>query len=111
MKLTHAHPGESDVIVCKRQGVCYVKGRLQPTRAFGDLYLKRNEFNADPRRGLNIHGKYTPPYITCTPEVTFTERTESDAIVVVGSDGLWDYMSNDDAVQVSHAHTLTGSMT
>lgn len=45
LELEKEHPGESDVFVCKRSDICYVKGRLQPTRGFGDFYLKTAEFN------------------------------------------------------------------
>lgn len=44
--LTKAHPDEPDIVKCKHAHACYVKGRLQLTRAFGDLYLKSHEFNA-----------------------------------------------------------------
>lgn len=30
--LKQQHPGENDIVMCKRPSVCYVKGRLQPTR-------------------------------------------------------------------------------
>jgi serine/threonine protein phosphatase PrpC len=45
-RLRAAHPGESDIVRCSSPGACYVKGRLQPTRALGDAYLKHSEFNA-----------------------------------------------------------------
>jgi hypothetical protein len=32
-RLAAEHPGEPDIVVCKRERVCYVKGRLQPTRS------------------------------------------------------------------------------
>lgn len=46
LKLMKSHPNESNIIVCKSSTACYVKGRLQLTRALGDIYLKYNEFNA-----------------------------------------------------------------
>ncbi len=48
LNLIQNHPGENDVVVCKNPHACYVKGRLQLTRAFGDLYLKHEEFNGTP---------------------------------------------------------------
>lgn len=37
---------DEDIVVCRKgNGSCYVKNRLQPTRALGDLRLKFNEFN------------------------------------------------------------------
>ena len=44
--MTQKHPNENDIIICKNKHACYVKGRLQLTRALGDLYLKSNEFNS-----------------------------------------------------------------
>jgi hypothetical protein len=67
-RLTREHPGEADVVVCKRDSPssCYVKSRLQPTRALGDAYLKYAEFNEDGGRvrGRYIKPPYTPPYIS-----------------------------------------------
>jgi len=41
-RLRKAHPGEDeDIVLCYHGGqACYVKGRLQPSRAFGDIHLK-----------------------------------------------------------------------
>ena len=51
-RLVELFPKEKDVVYCKRPGTttekpggCYVKGRLQPSRALGDLSLKHDEFN------------------------------------------------------------------
>lgn len=44
-KLRAAHPWERDIVTCSSPSACYVKGRLQPTRAIGDAYLKHSEFN------------------------------------------------------------------
>jgi pyruvate dehydrogenase phosphatase len=47
-KLRREHPGEADIVYChpNNPSACYVKGKLQLTRAIGDLYLKHHEFNA-----------------------------------------------------------------
>ncbi len=74
------HPGERDIVVCKSSTACYVKGRLQPTRAFGDGHLKLSEFNSygsglpgvpETATQRRLKPPYTPPYITATPEVIF----------------------------------------
>lgn len=43
--LSHDHPNEDNIVKCKNEHACYVKGRLQLTRAIGDLYLKSHDFN------------------------------------------------------------------
>ncbi|GJN72680.1 hypothetical protein PLICBS_006755 [Purpureocillium lilacinum] len=98
-RLEKEHPGElADVIDPK-------SGRLlgiAVTRGFGDHRWKwSNEdvssaqgrfFGFGPRPKVK-----TPPYMTARPEVT-TRRVSSDDFVILASDGLWDVMSNDDAV-------------
>lgn len=89
-RIQKEHPNEpfSELIQCYRAGCCYVKGRLQPTRTFGDLFLKDEAFNGpNPSRSssVNRHNtrrKVTPgawvdrvgdiPYVTAEPEVTVT---------------------------------------
>ncbi len=101
--LSTLHPFEGDVVKCKRPNACYVKGKLQPTRTLGDAYLKYNEFNGHPdrRSGRYIPPPYTPPYITCEPEVTRHDFDPRDQFLLMASDGLWDYLSNDEAVEVA----------
>ncbi len=97
------HPFEGDIVKCKRSNACYVKGKLQPTRSLGDAYLKYSEFNGHPgkRAGRYIPPPYTPPYITCEPEVTRHDLDSHDQFLLMASDGLWDYLSNDEAVEVA----------
>lgn len=58
-----------------------VLGVLSMSRAIGDNYLK--------------------PYVICEPEVTITDRTPEDDCLILGSDGLWDVVSNDTACGVA----------
>eukprot|EP01016_Furgasonia_blochmanni_P052496 TRINITY_DN837_c0_g1_i6.p1 TRINITY_DN837_c0_g1~~TRINITY_DN837_c0_g1_i6.p1 ORF type:complete len:389 (-),score=107.23 TRINITY_DN837_c0_g1_i6:567-1733(-) len=48
-RLKQTFTQDDDIVVCRGTSgkACYVKNRLQPTRAFGDYYLKHKEFN-DP---------------------------------------------------------------
>ncbi|CAM9152371.1 unnamed protein product [Phaeothamnion confervicola] len=104
-RLRALHPTEADIVMCKKPTSCYVKGRLQPTRALGDAYLKYSEFNGQPgthrSRGRYLPPPYTPPYITAEPEVSVHALDPlRDEFVILGSDGLWDYLSNQEAVEV-----------
>jgi len=101
LTLQREHPGESDVVVCKTPHACYVKGRLQLTRALGDAYLKYPEFNqSGTHRGRYIAEPYTPPYVKSTPDVHHVKLGANDRFVVLASDGLWDFLSDEDAVAV-----------
>ena len=43
-RLHKEFPNDIDIVVCRSPDSCYVKGRLQPTKTFGDLHLKYKEF-------------------------------------------------------------------
>jgi len=106
--LQRQHPGEEDDVVrCHRNNpsACYVKGRLQLTRSLGDLYLKYPQFNAkegQPRSmGRHIPDPYTPPYVSHLPDMTHVRLDPSrDRFVVVASDGVWDFLSDEEAVAI-----------
>eukprot|EP00742_Colponemidia_sp_Colp-10_P002323 GILJ01002479.1.p1 GENE.GILJ01002479.1~~GILJ01002479.1.p1 ORF type:complete len:421 (-),score=51.54 GILJ01002479.1:235-1446(-) len=104
-RLRREHPNEVDIVRCKSSQACYVKGRLMPTRAIGDAYLKYPEFNNtvvwDKTRGRAVGAPYTPPYITATPEVVERAIQPGDDFVIIASDGLWDELTPEEAVQIA----------
>jgi protein phosphatase 1L len=53
---------------------------LAVSRAFGDRLLKR--------------------YVVATPDITEETVGPDDQLVVLASDGLWDVVSNDDAINL-----------
>ncbi|KAI9915265.1 hypothetical protein PsorP6_008144 [Peronosclerospora sorghi] len=114
-KLQMEHPGEANVFTCRHPDSCYVKGALQPTRALGDFSLKHPEFNGPPyingdrTAGRHFAAPYTPPYITATPEIKPHKLEEGDNFLIIGSDGLWDYLSNEEAVEIVHEQALCGN--
>ena len=57
LALRKLHPQEDNIVVCKSSTACYVKGRLQLTRALGDAYLKYSAFNNPllPHRSRYLH--------------------------------------------------------
>eukprot|EP01031_Cornospumella_fuschlensis_P027005 gene27005-32627_t len=98
------HPNEPNLVVCKNPHACYVKGRLQLTRSLGDAYLKYSEFNgsSDVNRpvGRHIPEPYTPPYVSHEPELHHIRLSPDDKFVILGSDGLWDYLPHTEAVRI-----------
>jgi pyruvate dehydrogenase phosphatase len=107
LRLKAEHPGESEssLVRCKNPHACYVKGRLQLTRALGDAYLKYEEFNAPPGqhrdRGRHIKPPNTPPYVGAVPQLHHLQlQPKRDRFLVIASDGVWDYLSDQDAVDV-----------
>lgn len=99
------HPGEDALVRSS-----YYMG-LEPTRVFGDGRQKWSLelFNEAGRRfNTNYFGKdrprtsdtyKTPPYHTARPEVTTVQLKKGrPAFLIVGTDGLWDTMTNEQAV-------------
>jgi pyruvate dehydrogenase phosphatase len=112
-RLHALHPNERDVVHCRqkiieldgdgkitsmRWAACYVKGRLQPTRAFGDFYLKdARAVEVCPE--LVPASSFSPPYIEVTPSINEWQR-ESGSLLVLATDGLWDYVSPQQVVDL-----------
>ncbi|KAK3938146.1 PP2C-like protein [Diplogelasinospora grovesii] len=99
------HPGEPDVVKDGR-----VLG-LATARTFGDGHWKwpaelqsfmRSRFISDTMRRVDPETTYkTPPYITAEPEVTTTVlQPGQPAFMIIASDGLWDHMSSEQAVEL-----------
>ncbi|XP_059317833.1 probable protein phosphatase 2C 49 [Lycium ferocissimum] len=63
-----------------------LNGDLAITRALGDWYMKLPFGSASP--------------LTAEPEVKQTLLTEDDEFMILGCDGIWDVMSNQEAVNV-----------
>jgi protein phosphatase 1L len=61
-------------------GIWRVEGVLGLTRAFGDRHLKE--------------------YVTATPDVSERALGDEDAVLIIGSDGLWDTISSQQAVEL-----------
>ena len=82
-------PDEKDVIRCYRRGVCYVKGRLQPTRSFGDFSLKERI----PGLAFTQERSFNPPYISAVPEILSYSK-DNVKFIVLGSDGVWELIDD-----------------
>ncbi|EUD67196.1 hypothetical protein C922_02346 [Plasmodium inui San Antonio 1] len=117
MRLIQEHPNEMDVVMCKRTvrtgnvkffetfGLtehdtqlqlsdfdrCFVKGRLQCTRTFGDFHLKHKIFAFNYKKNkFIVKEPHSFPYISAIPEVLKIRRTEDDEFIVLVSDGISD---------------------
>ncbi|KAL8662444.1 MAG: hypothetical protein Q9202_004687 [Teloschistes flavicans] len=99
-RLKTEHPGEPDMIKGGR-----LLG-LTVTRAFGDLRWKlsahlqslaRERFFGQPIRPSFL----TPPYLTAEPVITTTKiDVENNDFLIMASDGLWDHLSSEEAVEL-----------
>ena len=103
-RLRTEHPNEDNIIVCKSSTACYVKGRLQLTRALGDAYLKLADFNAPSGKhrswGRHIAQPYTPPYVDSRPQLHRISINSNDKFLILATDGVWDFLSDQEATCV-----------
>ena len=100
-RIQEEHPGEPNA-VCRGR----VLGCLQPSRAFGDYRYKVNSVDGHKLNELPDHVKVyfrsvprdllTPPYVTARPEVTTTAIDNSTKFMVMGSDGLFELLTNEE---------------
>ncbi|KAE9380920.1 protein serine/threonine phosphatase 2C [Stipitochalara longipes BDJ] len=97
------HPGEADVVNEK-------DGRtlgMAPSRVFGDGIWKW------PREvGMELYEHFwsfkprsekvylTPPYLTAEPVITTTKIERKGEFMILATDGLWDCISNEQAVKL-----------
>lgn len=53
---------------------------------------------------LRVHNLISPPYISTEPSLGVHKITNSDRFVIVGSDGLFDFFSNEEAVKLVESY-------
>lgn len=77
-----------------------------PSRAFGDLTLKHDEFNFHygmPELGYRRpipKENYSGPYINHLPDIMVHDLTPEDKFLVLASDGLWDELNRKESAQI-----------
>lgn len=104
-RIRREHPGEEDT--CVRHG--RVLGGLQPSRAFGDSRYKWTAARMESL-GVRIPGRSkTPPYVTAQPEVLTQSYHSSDRFLILATDGLWDVIPSDVAVDIAGAALASGA--
>ncbi|KAK7269521.1 hypothetical protein RIF29_22252 [Crotalaria pallida] len=87
------HPNDNQAILNDR-----VKGQLKVTRAFGAGFLKRPSFNEALLEMFRVDYVGTAPYLSCTPSVLHHRLSSSDRFLVLSSDGLYQYFSNEEVI-------------
>ena len=74
-----------------------VDGDLAVSRAFGDFQFKQRE---------DLHAKEQK--VSCWPDIVIHERQPEDDILLLACDGLWDVMSNNEAIDTIRNLFMTG---
>ncbi|XP_071908116.1 probable protein phosphatase 2C 4 [Coffea arabica] len=92
-RIRSEHPDDGLAIVNDR-----VKGSLKVTRAFGAGFLKQPKWNDALLQMFRIHYVGTSPYVTCSPSLFHHRLCPRDRFLILSSDGLYQYLTNQEAV-------------
>ncbi|KAK2996084.1 hypothetical protein RJ640_011590 [Escallonia rubra] len=108
-ELHSLHPDDSRIVVLKHN-VWRVKGLIQISRSIGDVYLKKAEFNREPLYSkFRLREPFRRPILSSEPSISVHELQPHDQFLILASDGLWEHLSNQDAVDIVQNHPHSGS--
>lgn len=93
LRIKREHPDDNQCIVNDR-----VKGRLKVTRAFGAGFLKQAKFNDALLEMFRNEFIGNAPYVSCIPSLRHHKLGRRDQFLVLSSDGLYQYFSNQEVV-------------
>ena len=73
----------------------------QVSRSIGDAYLKRSEFSLDPSfPRFHLAEPLRRPVLTAEPSLSTRVLQPHDKFLIFASDGLWEQLSNQQAVEI-----------
>ncbi|XP_010534295.1 PREDICTED: probable protein phosphatase 2C 38 [Tarenaya hassleriana] len=94
------HPDDPQIVVLKHK-VWRVKGIIQVSRSIGDAYLKKAEFNREPLLAkFRLPEPFSTPILSAEPAITVHKIQPEDQFLIFASDGLWEHLSNQEAVDI-----------
>ncbi|WOL09760.1 putative protein phosphatase 2C 25 [Canna indica] len=107
-ELRSLHPDDSNIVVLKH-GVWRIKGIIQVSRSIGDAYLKKPEFAIDPSvTRFRLPEPLRRPVLTAEPSICTRVLRPQDKFLIFASDGLWEHLTNQQAVEIVYNHPREG---
>uniref|UniRef100_A0A5B6ZVV2 protein-serine/threonine phosphatase n=1 Tax=Davidia involucrata TaxID=16924 RepID=A0A5B6ZVV2_DAVIN len=101
-ELHSLHPDDPQIVVLKHM-VWRVKGIIQVSRSIGDAYLKKAEFNREPLLSkFRLPEPFDKPILKAEPSILVQKLYPEDQFLIFASDGLWEHLSNQEAVDIVH---------
>ena len=84
---------------------------FQISRSIGDVYLKKAEFNREPLFAkFRLRDPIRRPILSSEPSITVQPLQPQDQFLIFASDGLWEHLSNQDAVDIVQNHPRNVSL-
>lgn len=78
---------------------------LQITRSIGDIYLKKTEYNREPLYAkFRVREPFNRPILSSEPSISVHPLQPYDKFIIFASDGLWEHLSNQEAVDIVQSH-------
>ncbi|KAL2940311.1 putative protein phosphatase 2C 60, partial [Bienertia sinuspersici] len=103
------HPEDPNIVVLKHN-VWRVKGLIQISRSIGDVYLKKAEYNREPLYAkFRLREPFKKPILSSDPTISVHEIQPHDQFVIFASDGIWEHLSNQEAVDMVQNNPHNGS--
>ncbi|KAB5544206.1 hypothetical protein DKX38_012318 [Salix brachista] len=107
-ELHSLHPDDPHIVVLKHK-VWRVRGLIQISRSIGDAYLKRAEFNREPLLAkFRLPEPFDKPILKAEPTILVQKLYPEDQFLIFASDGLWEHLSNQEAVDIVHSCPRNG---
>ncbi|KAL3539104.1 hypothetical protein ACH5RR_002470 [Cinchona calisaya] len=108
-ELQSLHPDDPRIVVLKHN-VWRVKGLIQISRSIGDVYLKKAEFNKEPLYAkFRLREPFRRPILSSEPSISVHQLQAHDQFIIFASDGLWEHLSNQEAVDIVQNNPRSGS--
>ncbi|KAJ7529329.1 hypothetical protein O6H91_15G045100 [Diphasiastrum complanatum] len=103
-ELKDLHPDDSHIVMLKH-GAWRVKGIIQVSRSIGDVYLKRPElYEEHSLSWLPLQEPLKRPVLTAEPSIAVHTLQAQDKFLIFASDGLWESLTNQEAVEIVHKY-------
>ncbi|KAL8266911.1 hypothetical protein R6Q59_004255 [Mikania micrantha] len=109
-ELKSLHPDDPEIVALKH-GVWRVKGIIQVSRSIGDVYMKHAEYNNEQiaqKFRLPESTTTVMPILSATPSIISHAIHPNDSFLIFASDGLWEHLSNEEAVEMVHNNPRSG---
>ncbi|GAU23923.1 hypothetical protein TSUD_181120 [Trifolium subterraneum] len=98
-ELQASHPDDSNIVVLKNN----------ISRSIGDVYLKKAEFNREPLYAkFRLREPFKKPILSSEPSISVHQLQPQDQFIIFASDGLWEHLSNQEAVDIVQNNPHSG---